>query len=321
MEYRRRRNKRTHSAARGAKSARSYRKRKTGFDPSGIIGILLPCAAFAAVLWLILGTDLSDRLAERKGGSIFGFGSSLSGCSDKNTSVIGEDKTPIQTACPSPASETPGVESESAKVVLSRLELYMIQMGVYSSQENTAEQTEALKKAGAAGYVYNDNGSFRVIAAAFTDEQDAESVCDRLNSEGYSSTVFTLKVNGAELLITSEGSDLKAVKEAFDSASLSLKRIADITGVTDIDDNTKADVSAGLSTLLSGIETAASGIYRASQTNDMMRYLYSYLNDVSQLIRGFISSEYGSAELSSELKLLSIETGVRYSELLKQIGS
>ena len=108
MEYRRRK-KRRYSRGRTAGSGAaysSYKKRRpsSAEQGAGVLGVIMPIAAFAAVIWLLAGTGRGDRLAERSKQSGGGLLSGLLG------SILGGNK---EEAAPQAQQAAPKVDALS----------------------------------------------------------------------------------------------------------------------------------------------------------------------------------------------------------------
>jgi|GEM_PF-2030328 len=344
MEYRRRRSKKsTRQYSTGFKSALAQSREERGFaypryqyrssenqgasKVQSLFAILLPIAAFAAVMYLLLGTTAGDRLiGNAKDKGILSVLSN--GCSTiKNGSALQIDApydsakpTDVPTAGtdePSPSA----ANSETIKASLPRLNMYLLQMGVYSAEENCIEQCAQLKSAGAAGYIYNDNGSYRVVAAAYSDKSSASDVCERLKSEGYECTVYELACSGVELLITTDKSKLTPIETAFSFAN---SVIGDIEKASlDFDSEARSiDYECILlNEIAENAENAKLGIYGSAQSSDLLQLIYNYFADIKQEVKALTDFDASGdrAEFASGLKQLLIKAALRYGMLLKQI--
>ncbi len=69
---------------------------------------------------------------------------------------------------------------------------YALQIGVYADIENAKRQSEALQKLGAAGYILEDAGRYRVLAAGYPDQADMDTVRKQLSEGGVASTRHVL---------------------------------------------------------------------------------------------------------------------------------
>lgn len=68
---------------------------------------------------------------------------------------------------------------------------YFLQMGEFASVTDAAPKVLEVQGAGGAGYVYNASTS-KVMASVYSNQEDAASVCIRLNSSGQNVMVFAI---------------------------------------------------------------------------------------------------------------------------------
>ncbi|MBO4563282.1 MAG: hypothetical protein J5772_06700 [Clostridia bacterium] len=270
---------------------------------------------FGAAVYLLLGSGAGQRLKESMAYSL------IDSCRGKLASTpvptVPGGISQIMTDTPSPTVAPTG---ETASVSLPALEVYMLQMGIFDDAESCAPYAEALKARGAAGLVYDDSGSLRLIAAAYSDEASAESVRARLADEGHPCTVFKLTRSGVELLITASEDRLLPVRTAF---GYSYDLVAELDALAlDFDAETRSiEYGQGLlAEIRLNAQNAASGIADAAELNTMLSHVSGYYSDIIGFIREAASSSASRTEFSSALKELRIKAALRYAELLGDIG-
>ena len=83
-------------------------------------------------------------------------------------------------AAPEASSSPEGTVSYTAPA----MDFYFLQVGVYASQENAETEAKSIQSQGGAGYVYQDKEDFRVILSAYTSQDDAETVQQRIYGIG-----------------------------------------------------------------------------------------------------------------------------------------
>ncbi|MDR0840248.1 MAG: SPOR domain-containing protein [Christensenellaceae bacterium] len=105
--------------------------------------------------------------------------------------------------------------SVSANISLPAIACYTLQMGVYSSADNAGKQAKDLQAQGAGGYILEDGGRYRVLAAGYADEASAKDVKSRLVSEGIDCTVYQLSAPGATFRVSAEQEQLRDVERGF----------------------------------------------------------------------------------------------------------
>ena len=321
MEYRRRTN--GASTVQRVRSNKKHgrvsgKKAESGGIAVNVLSIILPVAAFSAVFVLLLGNSVSDRLSACTGANI----TPLKSCygSAQHEGITDTSISPTADVQSTPLPSNTEAYKASVKVSLQRITLYMLQMGVYSSYENSIEQAEELKKKGAAGYILEDNGCYRVIAAAYNDSEDANSVCERLNREGCKCTVYNYTCPGADLLITADNDGLQDIVTAFETIPNLLSEVGNCSIDFDSEKISIETLMAYLSETSSKAGEAKSKLHDSAESSDILMIVYTYLNDTEQMISSFDPVNCTKAETSSALKLLRVKLCMRYVSLLKQIN-
>lgn len=137
----------------------------------------------------------------------------------------GTTETPAQT--PAPDAQV------SDTLSLPERAFYAIQLGAYSGLEAARAEARLYTGRGAAGYILEDE-KFRVLAAVYTDPDDAETIRARLETQDIPAYVYTLHAQQVELRVTASPEQRAALFEAFafveeamgeiDACSLALDR-------------------------------------------------------------------------------------------------
>ncbi|MBO4384007.1 MAG: SPOR domain-containing protein [Clostridia bacterium] len=296
MEYRRRAYKRT-SRSRGQSSG------------AGFIQAVILLLVFGALGYMIFGTGLGKTLRDRYAVSLY---DRLTGKSDPAPSPA---STAIPTAAPSPVPT-----GETLRISLPAVEAYFLQVGIYDDREIASRLAEGMKALGAAGYVYDDGGSLRLLAAAYSDEASAESVRSRLLTEGYDMSVFRFYRSGVDLLVTAGSGMLVPIKTAFLLSSDMIEQLDELAIDFDAGQRSTEYGLGVLSEISTNAANARAGIAGAADKSRMLSYLIAYLDDIRSMIDEASSNSGGRAAFSSALKTIRIRAAVRYAELLKSIG-
>ncbi|MBQ8537224.1 MAG: SPOR domain-containing protein, partial [Clostridia bacterium] len=108
--------------------------------------------------------------------------------------------TPAPTVVADVFDETPA----SRQITVDSGKWYAIQLGIYGSADSADAQAQAYKQRGAAGYVWQEDERYRVLAAVYPLEEDAKAVRQQLregqNIDSYvyaiESTTLTLRLTG-----------------------------------------------------------------------------------------------------------------------------
>lgn len=194
MEYRRRRRRRRRSAG-------------TGSGAGKVVVVLLLAAG---VIYLVSASKVGTWLAQQVIAPVF---------ATIETALMGRDS-----AQPSGDQSggglvlnTDGVgKQETAQLQLPGLDAYLLQMGVYSQQDNAQTQAQLIQARGAAGYVLNSgDGRYRVMAAAYADAASLSSVREQLKDEGIETASHQLTMAGAVFDVKGTAEQIEVMEQAF----------------------------------------------------------------------------------------------------------
>lgn len=116
----------------------------------------------------------------------------------------------------------------SGKLKLEARKFGFVTVGSYSSLAEASVRAGAVIKQGGAGYILGED-EYRVMAACYASEEDAEKVCSRLTENGESASVYVAERTRLDIERPEENADLAAralayPDEAFDTLyEISLK--------------------------------------------------------------------------------------------------
>ena len=137
-----------------------YRKYTARPKQDGSFSFFVAVAILLALAYLGAATKAGTFLAEKVVRPVF-----------EQLGVFAGDR-----AAPEASSSPEGTVSYTAPA----MDFYFLQVGVYASQENAETEAKSIQSQGGAGYVYQDKEDFRVILSAYTSQDDAETVQQRL---------------------------------------------------------------------------------------------------------------------------------------------
>ena len=278
-----------------------------------LLRALILVIVFGASLYLILGTNVGERIKS-------GYAVSLiESCRGRKEAAV-PSPTPIllpeATETPAPTASPTG---ETANVKLPGIEINMIEMGVYSDAALCEAKAKELKSMGAAGYVFNDGGSLRLIVSAYSDKASAQSVADRLNTEGWDCSVHTVSCGAAELMITATPERLLPIKTAFSMAAETIAALDELALDFDASGRTVEYGEALLGEIKANMISSRQGIEPSAEHNAMLSLLCSYYSDlIDMTVKG--ASAADRTAYSSFLKSLRVEASLRYVMLIGELG-
>lgn len=114
------------------------------------------------------------------------------------------------------ASTTPnGPVKLTESVQLSDLSMYMVQMDAFSEKDDAEASAQSVKERGGAGYVIQDE-YYRVFAAAYNTQEQAQSVCEQLiKQDEKEAKVYPVSSGSVVFKITATRDQIDTVSEAF----------------------------------------------------------------------------------------------------------
>lgn len=296
MEYRRR---------------RKHRKRRAYANSNaGTASVLIVFILAGALIYMLCATSIGTWLAQNVFAPIFGDG----------------DDIALPTNLPEGPTFSPSVsngsspDQSSIDATVQGLDMYLLQMGVFTSEENAQNLVDSLILMGAAGYALNDGDVVRVIASGYNTQESANNVCARLVGQGYECTVYNLKADAVQMRITASDSRIEHIRSALQLAYSLIEQLNDEVINYDADEQDASYALAVASEILSNAENAAKSISNLTAQSDMIGALYNYLSEICAELERFIS-ESGTerVEVSGRFKNLQIFCIDRYYRFVSSL--
>lgn len=150
-----------------------YRKYAVRPKKDSSASFFVAVAALLALAYLGAATKAGTFLAEKVVRPVF-----------EQLGVFSKDENPVD------MSSTP---TGAMNYTIPSTEFYFLQAGVYASRENAKSEAKSIQAQGGAGYIYQDEEDFRVILSAYTLQEDAETVKQRL-SDTMELKVFPIRI-------------------------------------------------------------------------------------------------------------------------------
>lgn len=154
--------------------------------------------------------------------------------------------TPAPTQIPAVFDETP----DSREITVPGSPWYAIQLGIYESAESAAAQAENYVKRGAAGYIWQDEARYRVLAAVYPDKEDAKAVRTQLkDGQQIDSYVYEIQPVALTLRLSGMAGQLDALEAGFQFLSESALQMQKLSVELDQREADQARALAGLAAL------------------------------------------------------------------------
>ena len=105
---------------------------------------------------------------------------------------------------------------KSREIALSAHTLYALQLGAFTQESAARQLAQEFSARGAAGYVYQDGDTYRVLAAAYPTRAEAQSVQTRLSAQNISVYIHPCTQEALTLRAGGTGSQIDALGETLD---------------------------------------------------------------------------------------------------------
>ncbi len=304
MEYRRRRRRRR-TNHRGSYGNYTSDRRGRSDEGTGFGGALLILLLTAGLIYLLLGTSIGTWIAQ----NVF------TSCGDKDTPA------PTHQASDDPQNTDNIDEITSKDMTFSGLEVFTLQMGVYSEANIANGLIASLKTLGAAGYVLDTGNGYRVLASCYDTEAAAKSVCERLKNQDYECVVYPLTVDEIKIGVSCDKTRMEAIHTAV---NYSYTVISDLSKEVLAFDSEERSVEYGHAIgneMLTNVKNIRTSISDASDPSGLISLLDEYYMNLQSMLTTFISSSSDNrVEVSGMLKYLQLDAVCNYINMMNKIS-
>ena len=215
-----------------------------------------------------------------------------------------------------------GITSVKENIELPAISCFALQMGAFSSMENAAALSDSLKARGAGGYIYNDDGMYRVLAAGYGTETEARAVKERLISEGDDCTVYDISAPGVTFSITAGKGEIEDIREGF--CALHDAQTALCAACIEFDESSMspAEGAALIREIEAQLTASCGSLYQYADSSPALSVLADccdrYAGALSALSEGSYAS---SGDFSAAMKHALLELSDSYASMLHSIGA
>ncbi len=194
----------------------SYRRQRAHYRSASVLPRLGVVLAAVAVCALVLSaTGLGSYLAQRF--FVPFYQRMAAGAAAPSPAPSAEPSRAPAAGAQATASKAPA-PSGTALVDVPAQPIYAVQLGVFSSESAAQSEAQIVAERGGAGYVLEDGGRYRVLAAAYITIEDARSVRDNLlKSQGMDAAVYTGGTGVMSLRVTAAADRIAQLQAAFDA--------------------------------------------------------------------------------------------------------
>ncbi|MBS7263460.1 MAG: SPOR domain-containing protein [Eubacteriales bacterium] len=228
----------------------------------------------------------------------------------------------IGTPTPSPVPTDP--IKQTVTITMPAVGYYAIQTGVYELSANAFENASQLQKRGAAGYIADDTGrGYRVFAAAYASQKNADVVKNRLQSEEkITSFIYKIGTDGLSVTLTATTAQINAIKAALEAFGRLSERIEDMIYDYDGGGIDTIQLRARLGEMSTECRTVASALSNALRQNGTNPFngltgVYTSFADKIDAVKNL--NENDRTRVSSQTKYLYIDLICLYCDCLNAL--
>lgn len=303
MEYRRR-SRRKRANRRGYSNYASERRGRNE-DGASFGGALLILLLTAGLIYLLLGTSIGTWIAQ----NIFSSCGSETITPDPTHQVGDGDTTP----------EPAGIDMHD-DMKFPSLDVFTLQMGVYSDTSTASGLISSLKSLGAAGYVFDSGNGYRVLASCYDTEAAAKSVCERLRDQNYECVVYPISIPEVNIGVTCDETKLEAIRIAVDYSYTVITDLSKEVISFDSDERSVEYGHAIGNEILSNVKNVRNSIAGISDSTGLIPLLDKYFMNLEGMLTTFISTNSENrVEVSGMLKYLHLDAICNYISMLSDI--
>jgi len=295
---------------------RKRRRRSSARSGGGTGKVIVTLVLIALVVYLISASAAGTWIAQNVIAPVFAAFDNMG----KEGSAA---RTPSATAAPTAASGDGQAQTVTEEVSVPAMECFALQMGVYTNEDNARAEAEVLQKRGAGGYILNDNGQYRVLAAAYADQTSLNQVREQLTAEGMESASFTFTAPVSTLRITATQTQLTRIKDGI----AALDQIQKDMGAASLAfDKEKQEVSEGLSkaAVLKQQLSDAKSAFLADETdgNEVLLDVADCFEAYEDALTDLAAHQTNSfVDFSSRMKYTHLCIADAYAKLAQQVSA
>ncbi len=317
MEYRRKRKPNRRKSVSGKYSAFRNGTKRSGETGKTLLSLLM----VGGIVYFVSASAAGTWIAENVIAPVISSVSQKAGGSNAQENVIADTES-LSAAVD--LKNNAAADAVSAEVSLPALDCYMLQMGIYSSEENAKAQADLLKAQGAGGYILEDASSgelrYRVIAAGYDSAENAKSVKTRLVDEGVDCTVHTVSGAAASFRVTAGEDRLSGIRLGFSALETAENELC---AAAIRFDKEMLSVDEGItlaSSILSRLDADMAALLALDASDPALSELLAAYRDSKAALQTLSSGSYESrVAFSSQLKYTHLFTAHRYIQLITSL--
>ncbi len=202
------------------------------------------------------------------------------------------------------------------KITTKSFNAYAIMIESTEDKQYAEELSQELQLAGAGGYIMYDL-QYQVLASAYLDSNDAQSVLNKVMSAYPNAEIKILKINACELPSFSNKENNEIIKEGLEIFKTTYQQLYDLCIQLDTSSITSADCKVKITELLNSVSGVSSKFRDVANVSDNTKFKLTQakIDQLEQLINELVESSLISTRLSSLIKYTQISCLMLQNEL------
>lgn len=312
MEYRRRRRRRSSSFGMGSARGGSA-------SGSGAAKMVAALIVIAAIVYVVSASAVGTWIAERVIAPAFAAFDNL---------VQGSALAPTPSPSQDPGSVSipqtqRGEQTVTGEVSIPALECFALQMGVYSELGNAEKEAATLQQRGAGGYVMEDSGKYRVLAAAYAAQESLKQVREQLAQEGMESASYVFSAPNSTLRVTAPQEQLDGITAGFAALKKLAEDMAEAALAFDQQQKTAQEGRDQATQLLQELHSARQAFEQVASVEhpvlDAAKACFGECETALQTLSAYNAESF--VDFSAKMKYTHICIVHAYAKLLDQVSS
>lgn len=214
------------------------------------------------------------------------------------------------------ATNPAGPVKLTESISLNELSMFLVQMDAFNEQDEAAENAKSVKERGGAGYIIEED-CYRVFAAAYNTEKQAQSVCEQLVEQNEKNAkVYPVTSGTVVFKITATREQIDAISSAFDYFPEVCAELADKTIEFDKGRITAAQyktLAASAAQKLDELALSVNRIISGTSENSILKSYSQLLSEAAEKLENIsVKNSVSGLAFSSEIKYNYIELAHMY---------
>ena len=182
--------------------------------------------------------------------------------------------------------------------------LYCVELANFTNVAEASEASEEFKQQLAAGYVFNDSGTYRVLASAYKTRANAESVIENLKQNEIDASIFVVDMQALYLDLELKNEEKIALKECLNLFYDTYLKIYDLSMKLDKSEITLEQAQIELLSLKTDSEQIINNFNTKLEIPKTSEIIYTkiYLNTYLDHLNDLIATSQTNSSYSGQVK-------------------